>query len=78
MLPLTEPQIEDVVADPRTWEQRVLDWLKLAYHPVFVEADPRVLRGGIENLGAEERQALDAGLGNLAKRLGYPARIEQA
>lgn len=78
MLPLTEPQIKDVVADPRTCVQCVLDWLKLAHHPIFAEADPRVLQGRIENLGAEERRALDAGLGDLAERLGYPAKIEQA
>lgn len=78
MLPLMELRIEEIVADPGTWEHSILEWLTLPYSPVFAEADAKVLQGGLESLGGEDRRALDAGLGDLAERLGYPVRLEQA
>lgn len=70
-LVLEELRIEDIVGDPRGHGDRLLAGLGLAPMAVFAEADARQLTQGQDRLDAADRNMLDAGLGDLARRLGY-------
>lgn len=68
---LLELRIEDVAADPPGAEARILAWLDLPPHGILGQVDTKVLAGRMAQVEAADRALLDAGLGDLARRLGY-------